>query len=140
MASETSIDSFKQSQAFIETLCDRILELARKAGACGLTIHEAEQQLGDHRARGVSARFAELVRTGKLSRVITGYCAPTARYPQGMPRYATRYDQETQRNVIVHWIPEFAPQADYLASDDDPNMSTKRATSVNLPELAETQK
>ena len=39
----------------------------------------------------------------------------TVRFPQGAPHYRTRYDEETRRNVIVHWIPEFAS----VAIDDD---------------------
>lgn len=108
-ACATSIESFKKSQELAERLSDRILDLVREAGAEGLTIHEAEQQIGDHRARGISPRFSELVRRCKLVRIITEYGPPTYRFPQGIPRYLTRYDEETHRSVIVHWLPEFAP-------------------------------
>lgn len=105
----TSIESFERSQELAERLSDRILGLAREAGTEGLTIHEAEHRISDHRARGISPRFSELVRRRKLVRIITGYGPPTYRFPQGIPRYLTRYDEETHRSVVVHWLPEFAP-------------------------------
>src|SRR5580765_3340359 len=100
---ETSIDSLNKSEELATHLRERILDLARKAGRNGLTINEAERQIGDHKGHSVSPRFSELVRQGALVRVLVDPGQRTKR-----PRCVTRYDEETARDVNVHWIPEYA--------------------------------
>jgi len=109
IVSETSIDSLKKSEELARLLRERILDLARRAGRKGLTINEAERQIGDHKGHSVSPRFSELVRQGALVRVLTDSERPTRRSPRGLCRHITRYDEETGRNVKVHWVPEFTP-------------------------------
>lgn len=103
----TSVDSLKKSEELATHLRERILDLARRAGRYGLTINEAESEIGDHKGHSVSPRFSELVRRGALVRVPVDHGCPTKRC--GGFRFMTRYDEETGRNVTVHWLPEFAP-------------------------------
>jgi hypothetical protein len=110
---ETSIDSLKKSEELATRLRERILDLARKAGRNGLTINEAERQIGDHKGHSVSPRFSELVRQGALVRVPVDD-GPSTKHC-GVSRWVTRYDEETGRNVTVHWIPEFAPTSNASA-------------------------
>lgn len=117
---ETSIDSLKKSRELAIRLRERILDLARKAGREGLTINEAERQIGDHKGHSVSPRFSELVRQGALVRILGDYERPAGRFHRGLCRYVTRYDEETSRNVTVHWVPEFAPVPKGNESDDTP--------------------
>jgi len=86
-------------------LRSRIIALAREAGYEGITINEAERGIAEHKNHSVSPRFAELVRKGLLVRVIIGQS------PKGRPIYQTRWDPYTQRDVCLHWLPEFAPSA-----------------------------
>ena len=106
----TSIESSDKSKRLAERLCHRILELARSAGEGGITINEAEKLIPDHKSSAVSPRFSELVRRGRLIRVLIGYSPPTKRFPRGVARYVGRYDEETRRGVTIHWLPEFAPK------------------------------
>jgi hypothetical protein len=118
---ETSIDSLKKSEELSTRLRERILDLARKAGRNGLTINEAERQIGDHKGHSVSPRFSELVRQGALVRVPVDHGRPTKHC--GVSRWVTRYDEETGRSVTLHWIPACAP-----APEKDPNSpSTSKA-------------
>jgi hypothetical protein len=87
----------------------RIIALAREAAYEGLTINEAERNITEHKNHSVSPRFAELVRKGVLVRVVIGWSEPTPRFPKGRPIYQTRWDEQTRREVYVHWLPEFAP-------------------------------
>ena len=103
----TSIDSLKKSQELATRLRERIIDLARNAGRNGLTINEAERQIGDHKGHSVSPRFSELVRQGALVRVPVDHGLPTK--PRRGSRFVTRYDEETGRSVNVHWISEYAP-------------------------------
>jgi|ERR1035441_78840 hypothetical protein len=119
----TSGESAKESQQTAARLRQQILEFACNAQAQGITINDAERLIEDHKGHSVSPRFAELVRLGRLVRIVTGRGATTVRFPQGAPRYRTRYDEETRRNVIVHWLPEFAPMA--IEADQE-----KKATGV----------
>ena len=105
----TSGDSAKESQQIAARLRQQILDLARKAQNRGLTINEAERLINNHKGHSISPRFAELVRRGLLIRILIGRTRPTKRSPHGAPRYVTRFDPETRRNVNVHWVPEFAP-------------------------------
>ena len=84
-------------------LRSRIITLAREAGHEGVTINEAERSIAEHKGHSVSPRFAELVRRGVLVRVMIGQS------PKGRPIYQTRWDPYTQRDVYLHWLPEFAP-------------------------------
>lgn len=79
----------------------RILVLAHDAGAFGLTISEAAQRISEHKPWSISPRFAELLRSGALVRHCVGV------KPSGRPRYATRFDPLTKKNVLVHWLPKF---------------------------------
>lgn len=107
----TSGASVNESQQTAAHLRQQILESARRAQGQGLTINQAERLIENHKGHSVSPRFVELVRRGLLVRIVIGRALPTMRFPQGAPRYWTRYDEETRRNVIVHWAPEFAPMA-----------------------------
>jgi hypothetical protein len=107
----TSAESAIESQQTAARLRQQILGLARNAQGRGLTINEAALLIDDHKGHSVSPRFAELVRLGLLVRIVIARGMKTLRFPQGAQRYWTRYDEETRRNVIVHWVPEFAPVA-----------------------------
>lgn len=87
----------------------RVLDIAGEAGAHGVTISEASAAIPQHRPHSISPRFAELVECGYLVRVLVGHGTHTKRFPGGVPRYVTRWDEQTKRNVIVHWSPEFVP-------------------------------
>jgi hypothetical protein len=103
----TSGESAKESEVVACRLRVRILALALRAGANGLTISEAERLIDDHKGHSVSPRFAELVRIGALVRVPIEPGRPTKRFPHGIPRYARRKDEQTGRTVNIHWLPEF---------------------------------
>jgi len=107
---ETSIDSLKKSEELATRLRERILDLVRKAGRRGLTINEAERQLADHKGHSVSPRFSEILRQGVLVRVLVDHGRPIKR--RGGSRFMTRYDEETSRNVNLHWTPEYVPAPD----------------------------
>jgi hypothetical protein len=109
-AAATSIESSDKSRKLAERLSHRIPELARRAGKKGITINEAERQISDHKSHSVSPRFSELVQNGVLVRILVDHGRPTKRFPHGVPRYLTRYDEETRRNVTIHWLPEMAPE------------------------------
>jgi hypothetical protein len=87
----------------------RVLTIASEAREHGVTISEASAAIPEHRAHSISPRFAELVESGHLVRVLVGHGKPTKRFPCGVPRYMTRWDEQTKRNVIIHWVPEFTP-------------------------------
>jgi hypothetical protein len=106
-----SSDSPAQSSNLAAKLRARIVALARAAGQDGISISETEQQIPEHKTQSVSPRFAELVNRRALVRVLIGHGKPTTRFSGGVPLYVTRLDTETRRNVIVHWLPEFAPSA-----------------------------
>jgi len=122
---ETSIDSLNKSEELATHLRERILDLARKAGRNGLTINEAERQIGDHKGHSVSPRFSELVRQGALVRVSVDHDKATKRCR--VSRWVIRYDEETGRNVTVHWLPEYAP-----ALGEDPNDSSTLIVGTEL--------
>jgi hypothetical protein len=105
----SSGESAIKSEQLAGRLRSRIIDLARKAGRKGLTINEAERQIEDHKGHSVSPRFAELVKQGSLVRVLIDRGKPTRRFLAGVPRYVKRHDEMTQRDVTVHWVPEFAP-------------------------------
>src|ERR1700687_324163 len=114
---ETSIDSLKKSEELATRLRERIVDLARKAGRNGLTINEAERQIGDHKGHSVSPRFSELVRRGALVRIPVAHGQLTKR--RGLSRCVTRHDDETDRNVTIHWVPECAPSPDNTEPEND---------------------
>lgn len=126
--SETSVESVEKSEELATRLRERILDLARKAGRNGLTINEAERQIEDHKGHSISPRFAELRKRGELVRVLVGHGRSTKHFPDGIPRYLTRYDEETGRKVNIHWIVEFAPTLDLTETNHE---STASADSVN---------
>jgi hypothetical protein len=97
----------------------RILDLAQDAGPTGLTSNEAERLITAHKANGVSPRFSELVRHGDLVRVLVGHGPGTKRFPGGVPRYVTRWDGRTERNVIVHWHPNFTPKQPVASAETE---------------------
>ena len=106
---ETSHASAGASHNLAQKLRAKILELAQAAGPEGITSNEAERGIPGHKPNAISPRFAELVKRGQLVRVQTGKGKPTKHYPYGIPRFLTRYDAETKRPVLVHWVPQFAP-------------------------------
>lgn len=105
----TSHQSAEAVGALAAKLRTRVLALAREAGTLGLTINETEHLIPEHKYNAVSPRFAELIESGALVRQIIGIGKPTKRFPTGRPLYETRYDKQTNRRVLVHWLPEFAP-------------------------------
>jgi hypothetical protein len=107
----TSGDSVRLSESMARGLRGRIVRLVSQAGPLGMTIGEAERQIRDHKAHSISPRFSELEKTRALVRSFVGYGRPTMRFPKGVPRFFTRHDEETRRNVNVYWVPEFAPAA-----------------------------
>jgi hypothetical protein len=114
-----------KSQQLAARLRGRILDLARTADKVGLTINEAERQIENHKGHSVSPRFAELVKQGYLVRVLVGHGPLTKRFARGSPRFFTRYDEETRRNVNVHWVPEFAPASTDLRDASSDTTSTR---------------
>lgn len=100
----TSHESAHQIDELVEKLHAHILVLVKRAGPLGLTINEAERAITEHKNHSVSPRFSTLVEKGLLARKIIGFSA------RGRPRYQKRYDPNTRRNVIVHWLPEFLPK------------------------------
>ena len=115
----TSGESAVESQQTAVRLRQQITHLAQIAGERGITINEAERLIDDHKGHSISPRFSELVRSGLLVRVVIGRTRPTKRFPHGAPRYKTRFDEETRRNVIVHWAPRFAPRdTEEVATDE----------------------
>jgi hypothetical protein len=134
----SSVESANKSEQLAERLRGRILDLVRKAGTDGLTINEAERQIEDHKGHSVSPRFSELFKQGALVRILLGRGTPTRRFPLGSPRYFTRYDEETRRNVTVHWAPEFtpAPSGKYCGLDQSPSRDANSdATSIGPLEI-----
>jgi hypothetical protein len=134
---DTSAESARKSGRLATRLRDRIVNLARKAGAQGLTINDAERTISDHKSQSVSPRFAELVARGALVRVPIEPGRPTKRFPFGMPRCVRRYDEQTRRKVIVHWAPEFAPAPggeyctpDQSAVEDTNSAATSMGTQI----------
>lgn len=107
--SRTSVESARAVADLASELRGRIIALAQVSGHAGITISEASQQIPDHKNTSVSPRFSELVANGRLVRVLKGRGKPTKRSPGGIPHYTTRFDPQTGRNVIIHWLPEFAP-------------------------------
>jgi hypothetical protein len=109
----TDPESSHASAAVVEALAARlrarVLTIAHEARELGITINETSAAIPEHRAHSVSPRFAELVERGHLVRVLIGHGKVTKRFPGGIPRYMTRWDEQTERNVIIHWLPEFAP-------------------------------
>lgn len=136
---DTSIESRHKSKELTGRLCQRIRELARKSAANGLTINEAEKVISDHKSSSVSPRFSELVRRGDLVRVLTGYSRPTKRFPRGIARYVSRYDEETRRNVTIHWLPEFAPKTELTAFSTSQDIATTRRSGDGSGESEPTQ-
>ncbi len=87
----------------------------------------------------VSPRFSELEKLGALVRIFIGYGRPTSRFPKGAPRFITRRDDETGRNVNVYWLPEFAPTARVEASasnQEEPQLETLGAESRGSEDAA----
>lgn len=106
---ETSHEAAASLGNLGEKVSDRILQLARNAGARGITLSDGVAAIPEHKPSSISPRFIKLVRRGKLIRVRTGTGKPSKRFPAGRPLYMTRLDEETRRRVLIHWVPEFAP-------------------------------
>ncbi len=128
----TSAESIKKSDNLAIRLRERILVLAEEAGPRGLTINEAERLIDDHKGHSISPRFSELIDRGILVRVQIGLGRPTKRFPNGDPRYAKRYDEDTCRNVTIHWLPEFALSPDEFCSDEASTAETSEEEG-NIP-------
>jgi hypothetical protein len=111
MYQETSYRSVAASAEVSGKLRALIVRLAREAGSTGITLSEAEQAIPDHKPSSITPRFTELVAVGQLVRVCIGAGKPTKQHPAGRPQFLTRYDEQTKRNVLIHWVPEFAPSA-----------------------------
>lgn len=95
----------------------RIVQLARAAGRHGVTLSEAAAAIPEHKPASITPRFIELIERAQLVRVRVGTGKPTKRFPAGRPRYVTRFDEQTKRNVLVHWVPEVAP----LPEENEPS-------------------
>jgi hypothetical protein len=120
----TSHQSAKAVKERAGKLRARIIGVARAARRNGVTISEVEEQIPEHKSQSVSPRFAELVSSGDLVRVLIGYGKPTKRSPGGVRSYLNRFDSQTKKNVTLHWTPEFAP-----------SVPKKDAGSAEQPEL-----
>ena len=83
--------------------CIQILDLARDAGADGLSSNETERLIPAHKNNSVSPRFAELVKSGKLVRVRIGTTK------KGRAISTKHFDPVTQRNVIVNFCLSLLP-------------------------------
>jgi hypothetical protein len=128
----TSQESAVASAGLARNLRDRIKLLARRAGGRGITLSEAAEAIPDHKLTSITPRFSELVERGQLVRVRVGYGKPTKRYPRGQCRYTTRFDEQTRRNVIVHWAPEFAPPSPIQEEPThDANGTTEQSANSN---------
>jgi hypothetical protein len=108
---ETSHRSAATSAEVSGKLRARIVRLARAAGSKGISLSETVLAIPDHKLSSITPRFVELVEMGQLVRVRMGVGKPTKRYPAGRPQFLTRFDEQTKRNVLVQWVPEFAPSA-----------------------------
>lgn len=136
----SSAESANKSEELASRLRGRIIALARKAGENGLTINEAEREIEDHKGHSVSPRFAELIKRGHLIRLLIGYGPSTKHFPRGSPRYFTRYDEVTRRNVTVHWAPESAPAPSgkcYAPDQSALREAKSDATSMGSGEIAD---
>src|SRR4051812_43979418 len=91
----TSAESMMLSKELALTLQDQIEELVRQSNTEGLTINEAEGLIADHKITSISPRFRELEKQRRVVRILDGIGHPTKRFPEGSPRYVTRYDSET---------------------------------------------
>jgi hypothetical protein len=100
-----------------EKLSARIVQIARATGRQGITLSECAAAIPEHKPASVSPRFIGLVERGQLVRVRVGTGRQTKRFPRGCPRYITRFDEQTRRHVLVHWVPEFAP----LPEENEPS-------------------
>ena len=107
----TSSQSAAASAEVSGKLRARIVRLARAAGSKGISLSETVQAIPDHKLSSITPRFVELVKGKQLVRVFIGAGKPTKRYPAGRPIFLTRFDEQTKRNVLVQWVPEFAPSA-----------------------------
>ena len=107
----SSHEAAAASEELADRLCDRVIEVARAAGWRGITLSEAAELIPEHKATSITPRFKELLGRGQLVRVRVGTGEPTSRFLNGRPRYVTRFDEQTRRNVLVHWAPEFEPKA-----------------------------
>ena len=119
---ETSHESAAQVGELAAKLRAQILDLAREAGADGLSSNETERLIPAHKNNSVSPRFAELVKSGKLVRVRIGTTK------KGRAIYIKRFDPVTRRNVIVNFLPEFAPAAKVKAMRRARLKAAKRLT------------
>jgi hypothetical protein len=104
--------SHKSAVAFrkhISKVDVRILEVVRSSGPHGRTQSEVVDGIPEYKPGSITPRFTRLVRNRQLVLIPLGNTKPTKRCPGGRPRYITRFDKETKRNVNVYWAPEFAP-------------------------------
>ncbi|MGD0791816.1 MAG: hypothetical protein ABR920_08605 [Terriglobales bacterium] len=105
----TSHESAAALGALAGKLRARVVQLARAVGRHGITLSEAAAAIPEHKPASITPRFIELIERGQLVRVRVGTGKPTKRFPAGQPRYMTRFDEQTKRNVLIHWVPEFGP-------------------------------
>lgn len=91
------------------TIDKRIIQLARAAGASGITQSEVVACMSEYKPGSITPRFIRLVKRGDLVRLCLGSRKVTEKFPQGVSCFRTRRDEETGRKVTVYWVPEFAP-------------------------------
>jgi hypothetical protein len=113
----TSAESAAQVGELAAKLRAQILDLARNTGIVGTTSNEAERLIPAHKNNSISPRFAELVESGALVRVLLGYSK------KGRAVYLKRYDPITKRDVIVNFLPQFAPTPENAGSAGQPALS-----------------
>lgn len=90
---------------------DLILQVVRSSGSHGSTQSEVVSSITDYKPGSITPRFVKLVARGKLIRIPVGKKKPTKKFPEGHVWYITRRDAETNCDVTVYWVPEFAPSS-----------------------------
>ena len=119
---QTSHDAAATFSKKVGSVNDRIVELARAAGKRGSTQSDIVAAMPEFKPGSITPRFARLLKKGRLVRVRVGTGKPTKHFPTGRPLYMTRLDETTGHNVLVHWVPEFAPALNEDGSNNIPTL------------------
>ena len=88
----------------------RIVPLVRATGTAGATQSEIAAQMAEYKQSSITPRFIELIERKLIVRVLVGFGKRTRRYPNGVPRYITRFDPVTKHNVTLYWFPGYEPK------------------------------
>jgi hypothetical protein len=106
---ETSHESAVAFHKHVSNVNARIIEIVRASGHHGRTQSEAVALMPEYKAGSITPRFSRLVKRGLLVLIRVGTTKPTKASPLGRPRYITRHDEETNRDVNIYWVSEIAP-------------------------------